>query len=136
MVSRLTKLLSCLTSDLFVRNSSVASFSNSPHPNPPPPHPSTVPSGIGVGQSPTLPNSQVRRGEILKYIKSGLSCLFAYQFRQSIVWTMETIRRCIAWTSASLLVGSGPVRRPQGFLSDYQCSIYHLAVTRIKLLNV
>ena len=25
----------------------------------------------------------------LKYIKSGLSCLFAYQSRQSIVWTME-----------------------------------------------
>ena len=25
----------------------------------------------------------------LKYIKSGLSCLFVYQSHQSIVWTME-----------------------------------------------
>ena len=41
------------------------------------------------GQSPTLLNSRVRRCEILEYIKSGLSCLFAYQFRQSIVWTRE-----------------------------------------------
>ena len=83
------------------------------------------------GQSPTLLNGRVRRCEILKNMKSGLSCLFVYQFRQSIVWTMElaikrnlvgageTIRRCIAWPSSSLLVGSDPVRRPHGFPSDY-----------------
>ena len=41
------------------------------------------------GQSPTLLNSWVRQCEILKYITSVLSCLFAYQFHQSIVWMME-----------------------------------------------
>ena len=41
------------------------------------------------GQSLTLLNTRVRQCEILKYIKSGLMCLFAYQSRQSIVWTME-----------------------------------------------
>ena len=32
----------------------------------------------------------------------------------NLVGAGETIRRCIAWPSGSLLVGSGPVRRPQG----------------------
>ena len=41
------------------------------------------------GQSPTLLNSRVRRCKILKYMKSGLSWLFADQFRKSIAWTME-----------------------------------------------
>ena len=39
--------------------------------------------------------------------------------KPNLVGAGETIRRCIAWSKGSLLVGSGPVRRPQGFLRDY-----------------
>ena len=130
MVSQLTKLRCCLTSDLFCSQKlSCKLFPLTLH--------STswywcdrcIGPVFHPGQSPTLQNSRVRRCKILKYRKSGLSCLFAYQFRQSIVWTMElvinaiwageNIRWCIARPSGSLLVGSGPVRRPQGFPSDY-----------------
>ena len=54
------------------------------------------------GQSPTSLNGRLRRCQILKYIKSGLSCLFACQFRQAIVWTMELATNAI-W---QMLVGS------------------------------
>ena len=37
----------------------------------------------------------------------------------NLVGAGETIQRCIAWPSGSLLVGSGPAYRPQGFPSDY-----------------
>ena len=37
---------------------------------------------------------------------------------RSLVEAGETIRQCIDWPSHSLLVGSGPMRRPQGFPSD------------------
>ena len=37
----------------------------------------------------------------------------------SDLWAGETIQCCIAWPSGSLLVGSSPMRRPQGFPSDY-----------------
>ena len=39
--------------------------------------------------------------------------------KRSLVEDGETIRWYIAWPSGSLLVGSGPVRRPQGIPSDY-----------------
>ena len=53
------------------------------------------------------------------YIKSGLSCLFAYESHQSrddgachkcsLVGAGENIQQHIAWPSGSLLVGSIPV---------------------------
>ena len=48
-----------------------------------------VGTGISSGSITDVTKYRVRRCEILTFIKSGLSCLFAYQFRQSIVWTME-----------------------------------------------
>ena len=49
-----------------------------------------VGTGISSGSITDLTKYRGRRCEILKYTKSGLSCLFAYQFRQSISpWTME-----------------------------------------------
>ena len=35
--------------------------------------------------------------------------------KRNLVGVGETIRRCIAWPSGSLFVGSGSVRRSQGF---------------------
>ena len=90
MVSQLTKLLCCLTSDLFCLQKLHCKLL------PPILHSTSwywcdrcIGLVFDLGQSPTLPNSWVRQCEILKYIKSGLSCLFAYQFHQSIAWMME-----------------------------------------------
>ena len=39
--------------------------------------------------------------------------------KHNLVGAGETIRWCIAWPLGSLLVGSGPACRPQGFPSGY-----------------
>ena len=87
------------------------------------------------GRSPTLLNSQFRRCEILKYIKSGLSCPICISVSPvhslddgafhkpnlvgadwSDLWAGQTIRWCIAWPLGSLFVGSCPMRPPPRFL--------------------
>ena len=66
----------------------------------------------------------------LKYIKSSLlpisisvspvhSLDDGTCHKDNLVGAGETIRWCIAWPLGSLLVGSGPACRPQGFPSDY-----------------
>ena len=66
----------------------------------------------------------------LKYLKSGFLpiCISVSPVhslddgachKHNLVGAGETIRRCMAWLSGSLLVGFGPARRPQGFPSDY-----------------
>ena len=48
-----------------------------------------VGAGISSGSITDLTKYQGQAMRSLKYIKSGLSGLFPYQSRQSIVWTME-----------------------------------------------
>ena len=82
-------------------------------------------------QSPTLLNSRVRRCEILKVYRARFKlpvCISVSPVhnlddgvchKRNLVGAGETIRWCIAWPLGSLLVGSGSVRRPQGFPSNY-----------------
>ena len=49
---------------------------------------------------------------------------------RNLVGAGEIIRQCIAWPSGSLLVGSGPVRRPQGFPSYYES--YNIGEIKIR----
>ena len=75
---------------------------------------------IGVSHRPHEID-RVGRCEISKYIKSGLSCLFAYQFRQSIVWTMELAINTIWQGLARLFDGASPGLRAACFWVPVQC---------------
>ena len=127
-VSQLRKLLCCLTSDLFCLQFIRCKLL------PPTLHSTSwywcecIEPVFHLGQSLTLLNSRVRRCKILKYIKVRfklpvcISVLPVHSLddgachKRNLEEAGETIRWCIA---GSLLVGSGPFRRPQGFPSDY-----------------
>ena len=74
-----------------------------------------------LGQSLTLLITRVRQCEILKYIKSGLRCLFAYQSRQSIVWTMELAINAVWQGLARLFDGASPGSRAACLWIPAQC---------------
>ena len=57
----------------------------------------------------------------LKYIKSGLSCLFAYQSRQSIVWAMELAINTIWSGLVRLFDGASPGPREACLWVLVQC---------------